>query len=130
MSQASVHAFLANIASRQKQLPLPQVFRFKKVASGRKANGPLVKAVYPGDMSAEEAAELRASKEKKERKKRTTRKKGMPAVQPVAEGNTPAPIPAAAPVPAALDVGTPVADTTPAGTGGNNLPPVRHVHSA
>ena len=75
MSLASVKDFLANIAARQKKMALPNVFRFKKVASGRKANGPLIAAVYPGDMDADEAEALRAAKAKKQHKKRSTRKK-------------------------------------------------------
>ena len=81
MSRDDVKVFLCNIAARQLTMPLKQVFRFKKIATGRKGNGKLQQAVYPGDMDDTEAEALREEKlEAKHR--RGARKKGKRAVQP------------------------------------------------
>lgn len=74
MSREVVHGFLSNVAARQKTMPLSKVFRFKRVATGRKANGKLTEAVYPGDMDATQAEALRKEKEAKKRS-RASRKK-------------------------------------------------------
>ena len=62
-------------------MPLKQVFRFKKIATGRKGNGKLQQAVYPGDMDDTEAEALREEKLEAKRR-RGARKKAKRAVQP------------------------------------------------
>lgn len=56
-------------------MPSAKVFRFKNVATSRKANGPLTAAIYPGDMEHAAAEALREQKEK-EKRRRAPRKKG------------------------------------------------------
>ncbi len=81
MSRDDVKAFLCHIAARQLTMPLNQVFRFKKIAPGRKGNGKLESAVYPGDMDAAAAEALREEK-LKEKRRRASRKKGKRVPQP------------------------------------------------
>ena len=75
MSLQDVKEFLTNVAERQQNMTLPKVFRFKKVATSRKANGTLTPAIYPGDMEEAAAEQLREQKEK-EKRRRAPRKKG------------------------------------------------------
>lgn len=69
MSRESVMAFLATIAERQQKHAPDQVFRFRKVATTRRANSTLATASYPGDMdpAEEEAAAAAALQEKRRR---------------------------------------------------------------
>lgn len=80
MGRDDVKAFLCNVAARQLTMPAKQVFRFKRVATGRKGNGKLQEPVYPGDMDDADAEALREEKQK-EKRRRAARKKGKRANQ-------------------------------------------------
>lgn len=80
MSLQNVKATLSKISERQKAMPLSKVFRFKNVASSRKANGSLSPAIYPGDLDPAEAAALLQEKERTKRRRAPRRKATWPAV--------------------------------------------------